>query len=685
MVAGGRWVLADAGEGLIWIEGRDEPVETGLGADARLQAASAEDARVLLADSRQLIAVSTDTGEVTSLAEGSGNPAAPVVVAGVAYGAWLSTTGGQLYASDAAQTIPLALDGDALDEARTIEPIFRSNGDRAVLVENTTGMLWTVPDGRLVPIDEWTPLDDSSQQEGTVDVDDIIEQEPPVAEPDAFGVRAGAVVSLPVLLNDHDPNRKDVLTVDAASLTGFSDASFGQLSLAADDQAVIARVSAVSGTATFQYAVTDGAATSEPVTVTLTVVPNATNTAPVWCGVPGCLQEWPLPQVAPGGFVSVPVLTGWVDPESDAVSLADARADDPNDPVTVVPTADGRVVVRHLDPNAADAVIPLTVTVRDSWGATTEMPLELRVTAAPALRASPVALAAAVGEKRQLAIADTVVGGSGSYRLADAVAVSGSSDGFVVAPSSASGTIELSAERPGRYLASYTVQDTVTLARQTAVVRFTVASGQEVAIPPLTAFVRPGEDATVDVLAAAQNTSGRVLMVEQVTTGDARLSASVVGQSFVRVSGSTADGLPGRVGVAEVQVADGTGRLISTQLTVFMLEASHGVGPIAVPDAISVRSGAQVDIPVLANDVTPRGERALLHPHIESSGTEGELAFAAGDMLRYLAPEVPGVYTLRYSSYLENDPARLDEALVTVSVLGPGRTVRRSRRSCRVG
>jgi len=673
VLAGGRWALSDATEGLLWIEGLDAPVETGLGADARVQAGSSADARVLLADSDALVAVSTGDGAVTTLAEGSGNPAAPVVVGGVAYAAWLSTAGGTLWSSETDAVVALALDGDELDEARTIEPAFRSNGDRAVLVEFSTGMIWTAPEGRLVPVEEWTPLDDSTQEEGTVDVDDVIEQEPPVAEPDAFGVRRGALVSLPVLLNDHDPNKKDVLTIDPASLTGLSDAGFGQLGLVADDQAIVARVSAASGSASFSYAVTDGTAVSAPVTVTLTVVPDGQNTAPVWCGVAGCLQEWPTPQLAPGGFVSVPVLAGWVDPEGDTVSLAGASADDVDAPVTVVATADGRVVVRHQDPNAADAVIPITVTVSDAYGATTTMPLEVRVTSSPALRASPVALAAGAGEKRQLSIVEAVVGGSGSYRLADAVAVSGAAEGFTVAPSSATGTIELSAERPGRYLASYTVQDTETLARQTAVIRFTVAEGDRaLALPPLTAFVRPGEDATVDVLAAAQNTTGRVLMVSQVTSSGPGLSTSVIGQSYVRVSGTTDDGLPGRVGVAEVQVADGTGATTSTQLTVFLLAPSHGVGPIAVPDTISVRAGAQVDIPVLANDVSPRGERAQLHPEVEGSGTEGELAFASGDLVRYLAPATPGVYTVRYSSYLENDPGRLDSATVTITVLGPG-------------
>ncbi|GMA91122.1 hypothetical protein [Homoserinibacter gongjuensis] len=95
MLAGGRWALSDASEGLLWIEGLPAPVQTGRGADARLQAGASADPRVLLADSDALVAVATGDGSVTTLAEGAGNPAAPIVVGGVAYAAWLSTAGGR--------------------------------------------------------------------------------------------------------------------------------------------------------------------------------------------------------------------------------------------------------------------------------------------------------------------------------------------------------------------------------------------------------------------------------------------------------------------------------------------------------------------------------------------------------------------------------------------------------------
>ena len=57
----------------------------------------------------------------------------------------------------------------------------------------------------------------------------VLDPKPPVAEADAFGVRAGSLATLPVLLNDHDPN-EDVLSIDPASVTGL-DPGFGTVTI----------------------------------------------------------------------------------------------------------------------------------------------------------------------------------------------------------------------------------------------------------------------------------------------------------------------------------------------------------------------------------------------------------------------------------------------------------------------
>src|SRR5690606_22474223 len=137
-----------------------------------------------------------------------------------------------------------------------------------------------------------------------------------------------------------------------------------------------------------------------------------------------------------------------------------------------------------------------------------------------------------------VSIADFVTGGSGSYRLLDAIAAKGSGD-FTVAPNVATGSIDVYAPKPGEYSATYTVEDAVTLAQQTATLRFSISEqAGTLSLPPLVAFVRPHEDSTLDVVATAQNTTGRVLMVSSATTEDPGLSLSVVAEAYVRVSGA---------------------------------------------------------------------------------------------------------------------------------------------------
>ncbi|UOE43958.1 Ig-like domain-containing protein [Agromyces larvae] len=670
-MAGGRWILVEAAEGRAWIEGLDEPIELDIAGDARLQQGSADGESALIADSDGLVEVDLSTGAATRTVQAAGVPAAPVRLGDEAVAAWISERGGLLWSASLGE-VPLTVPDDALDSVSAIVPELRSNGDRVVLNEATSGLVWTAPDGRAVPLGQWE-ADDDTKQEGSLVVDDVAEQKPPVAVPDAFGVRAGQLVRLPVLLNDHDPNRSDVLTIDRGSLTQPD--GFGTVSLVANSQTLVVDVQATSGTATFQYAVSDGQAVSAPVAVTLTVVPDDQNSAPEWCGVEECRQVWPSPHVLAGGTAIVPVLEAWVDPDGDPVVLTDARAVDADAPVTVVPRADGRVAIRHTDPNA-DASVPITLTVTDAHGAATEKTLELVVSAASPLEADAVAVTAGAGETVVVKVADHVSGGSGSFRLLDAVDAKAGASGLIVTPNPAAGEIELGAPEPGEHVVTYTVVDSVSQAEQSATIRLTVVDlDAPLGIAPITAFVRPGEDTTVDVLRAVQNSSGRVLLVSGASSSTGDLSVGIVGASQLRVAiagGTAPAGANALLGRARVTVTDGTGASVVGVVNVFLAADAGDEAPIALPDSVTVRAGELADIPVLANDVSPRGARLLVGHDVVGSGTEGELAFAAGDQLRYVAPDVPGTYRLAYSVALESDPARTDHAGVTVTVLPAG-------------
>ena len=671
--AGDAWVLYAPATSELWADGLGSPVDLSLPGEALLQASESEGNEVLLADSQGLYAVNIDNAVIRELAQGQGTPAAPVTVQGVAYAAWVSATSAQLWTSTTQAVTTLEVDAEVLSEVRSVAPRFNYHASAVVLSESSTGMVWTLPDGQLIPLDAWQALDDTEQVTGEQQVDDVANQEPPVARADSFGVRRGQVVMLPVLLNDSDPNAKDVLSIDPDSVSALSDSSFGTLSVVAQQQQLAIRVSAASGTATFTYSATDGLNSSEPVRVTLTVVPDSVNTAPQWCPVDDCTQAQPSIDIVPGGFTKVPVMAAWVDAEGDALVLADARSTDPTAPISVLATADGQVAVRHLDPNGASAQYPITVTVMDAYGATSDFNLGVNVSANPALRVKPIALASSPSMERKVAIADWTSGGSGSYRLVDASASGADAESLTIVLSPADGTFTLAAAEPGSYIASYTVEDTKTLAQQTATVRLTVDSTNlALAIAPLTTSVRQGQDTTVDILAAVAASSDRVLRVESASSSNPALTVDIVDQRSIRLRATTPNSTAGPLGLVELTVTDAAGSSASTQLTVFLAPGSRGQGPIAVPDVIATRAGSQIDIKVLDNDISARGERLSLHPDVTASGTPGELAFATRDAIRYLAPTVPGTYTVTYSSYVESDPTILDTATVTITVTPPG-------------
>lgn len=683
---GDDWALFDGESGRLWRSGGGETslklegagvLQASLDPDERRRIAaaakrggqSAASDAILVADTGGLLAVPAGGGAARRILQANGAPAQPVAVGNAVYGAWLGQRSGTMWSSDSGDTA-LDLD-DAARESGDLQPSIRSNGSRAVLNEMRTGMLWTLPEGRLIPLSQWSISDPPKQDRGSVVVTDVTEQQPPTAVDDAFGVRANASAPLPVLLNDFDPNKRDVLTIvpDSIGASGLPK-SFGALELMPDGQSLMVRVAAgATGTATFRYRVTDGALTSNPATVTLRVAPNSENTGPAWCPVDGCRREWRVPALAPGGTLVVPLLDGWVDPEGDVMTLTAVEPLRKEDPLRAMVTADGRLALRHTDPNAGAAEMTLRVTVSDSRGKQTRKNLSVAVQPGAPAEFTPSATSVRVGQTMTVRPLDRVAGGSGSYALLDATSPS---PNLRVTPHASNGTIDLQATQAGSTTVTVMVRDTATGSEVTGQLRVTATPvGPPLALPELRAFVRPLTDTTVEILDAIPGAGSRSLAVRSAKAEGGELQASVIDHSQVHVSGSTPDGAPGRIGAVDVTVAEG-GTTATGKLTVFQVAANAPSGVIAVADTATVRAGSVVDIRVLDNDVAAPGERLVLQPEIVGSGTKGELAFASGNVLRYLAPKKPGTYRLSYTAYGASDPTSGDVGAVIVTVLPTG-------------
>ena len=606
-----------------------------------------------------------------------GQPARPTAFKGDMFAAWVPTgeAGGALWRRNGGESA-LSFGGGTLTGDR--RPSFIATRDAMILNETRSGWVWTMPDGALVPSSQDWSLDDhtdpnagQSEQQATV----VIDPKPPVAVADAFGVRAGSLAVLPVLLNDHDPN-EDVLSIDPTSVTGL-DPGFGVVRLTDNGQRLTVHVAPeASGTATLSYRVSDGTSAeglySEPVTVTLTTVPEDENHEPQWCGTADCLVQWPTPEVAVGGTVTVPVLPGWVDPDGDPLLLLSVVNESGVGAVAATPA--GNVVYQHADSGSGDAqLIELTVTVSDVRGATTTKPLMVRVSPTPVLKVQSFRVVQAAGGI-SVDVGAHVTGTAGRLALS---AVRVLDDAAATAVTAADGiSFDFEAATPGDYHVGFTVTDGVSDA--SGVARITVLGDDApagLATAPVVAFVQPKEDVTVNVFTAVQNPTSRVLLLSDVTVVPAvgaSLSVDVVAQNYLRVAGTTATGSPGPIGTVRYTVSDGTedeGSRVEGQATVYLLQPAPELAPIAVDDSVSVRAGAQLDIPVTENDVAPSGSAITLNPASIVSSSTDALAFASGSVLRYLAPSTPGEYTVEYSIFSAGAPSLTDTAVVRVTVL----------------
>ncbi|HCJ49814.1 MAG TPA: hypothetical protein DHW40_10875 [Microbacterium sp.] len=677
----GRWVLFDDATGELAVQDRDDVASVDPVSGALLQRAAVAGDQVYIADPTGVSRVGLDAGDGERLltVDGLGVPAAPTPLADRVHVGWLGdgTSGGSLWSSDAPDETR-DLDYAGADIGDSVDPAFVGNGARLALNDRSSGWVWRVPDGRLVPSSQEWELEPTAEveQENDQTNDRVLDPKPPVAVDDAFGVRAGSVALLPVLLNDHDPN-EDVLSIDVASFEGV-DPAFGTATITGAEQQVAVSVAAdATGTARIRYRVTDGTSKagllSEVATVTLRVVPDDENSAPEWCGVEGCLAPWPTLTVAPGGTVTADVLKGWVDPEGDPIYLA-GTSDAPS-VGTVTTSPEGELTYQHPDPNSTEATsVQVGVVVSDAAGATTTQPLTIEVTPAPELTAESFAVTGVVDEPLDISVAPYVSGASGAVALSSLVTLDTARSTATSNPSALS--MKFSATEPGSYVVQYGVRDSV--GEVTATVRVTMPAAEDAAVstPPLTAFVRPNEDATIDVAAAAANPGGQVLLLEDIrpdSDPQATLSVDLVGQSLLRVSGTTDDGEPGRLGVVRYRLTDGSPNGAVTaegELTVILLPAGSAERPIAVDDVVTVRAGAQVDIPVLENDHAPAGSLISIDPSSVVNETGGGLAFASGRMLRYLAPREAGTYALTYTIYRLGFPEVVDTARVTVTVTG---------------
>lgn len=636
--SGSDWAILDVTSRSLDVNGHvvDLSGVIGVGELPKLQVPSFSGEGVLLATSHELLSISATGGTpVPLVSDQSGNVAPPLVYSGCTFAAWSNGMAWRSCDGGEPTTMTLA----SMSEG-AVRLSFNRNGDRIVLNDPRGGSTWAVQSrGEL--IDNWDGLQRVEELERQV-ADDALDnppefekvQQPPIAVDDEFGARPGSSTILPVLLNDYDPNG-DVLVV---SQTGSIGDATGRLDVINDRQNVqITLTAAVRGTVTFGYQISDGRGGEATATVTVTVRLPEENSPPVQVRKSRTL-------VAEGGRVTTQVLADWIDPDGDAFYLASATTSLP-DVASFKP--DGTVV--FTEGGAASPARSVLLVVTDGRAsASGSLSIAVSAPGSVPILADPFVVLAYAGQQVKVHPLLHVRGGTGQIRLSGVPSRTGAD----ISASLDSGTFRFSSNQVRTFSLEYVVTDGDQTT--TGVLRIDVAAPPSANTKPITipktVFVKSLSSDTIDVAASDIDPAGGVLVVTGVSgvTVKSGLRAEVLEQKSIRVT-LTAPQEQGPVkflygvtnGLAEAQGV----------ITVIEIQRPTKLQPpIATDDTVSVRVGAAINIPVLANDVHPDGEPLSLDPELTTtlSGDSG-LLFPSGNVLRYLAPDRPGNFIANYS------------------------------------
>ncbi|TFD41928.1 tandem-95 repeat protein [Cryobacterium sp. TMT2-10] len=592
--------------------------------------------RVLVSHREGLVSVSLEGGPPAAVVTGrSGAAAAPASDEACSYAAWADGTVWRQCANDPADGTTATLTGLAGDARLS----FRRNGTGLVLNDARDGAAWAVQQGNEL-IDNWADLIDADQNQQQVEqnTDDATpeyekSQAPPVAVDDEFGARPGRTVTLPVLLNDFDPNG-DVLVIDAVTPLP---AETGRLALVGNTQQVqLALTPEATGTVSFGYTINDGRGGSASATVTLTLRGDDENSAPVQARTTSTT-------VRAGGRVTSQVLGDWVDPDSDPFYLTAATIPAP-DLVSFTPA--GSVVYTDAGTEAGAKQVTLSVTDGRDTG-TGSLSVTVRPSGSVPIVAESFVVLATAGSEVTVVPLEHARGGSAPLRLSS---VPAKPDATITADYDG-GSFRFESAVVGVHEVEYAVTDGQLTG--TGRIRVEVAPAPDANTAPVTvphtAFIRGQQATLVDVLATDSDPAGGVLLVTGTmdVPADSGLRVEILDQRILRVT--LTQPLENATAVFGYRVSNGLAEATGTVTVIEIPPPAQKQAPIAVPDTVSVRVGDAIDIPVLANDEHPDGDTLTLDPTLATPLPAGSgLLFAAGTKLRFLAPKTAGNFTAVY-------------------------------------
>lgn len=647
------------------------------GPNPRLQLPSDDPDHVLVATDTGILAFPIEGGPPKTLSKSAATPAAarPVNIDGCTYAAWGGDAPRALYVCGSADPeLPLPSGVQLTPEA---ELVWQVNDHYAVLNDMTTGLVLVVANGKLVKADQWDTTEvtgdgQTSTNDRTPDPNFVAEDnKPPEAADDSFGARAGLPSILPVLDNDKDPNG-DVLAV--REVTGVPEGTTVQIVRGGTAVQITPPDNLAPGSSlAFDYVASDGwpntATSCATCTATVTV-----KLADPRKNLPPVLKQSRPPahiSVAPKSRATYPVLDDWIDPDGDPVVLSGATID----PTVADVSAQTDGLLTYVDRSAVPGEHTVAIVVSDQ--PLSALPPQMQSGAVTVtvegVNSPPVARGDYASTKPGLPVVvwpllnDTDADDDDlSFTLTPAGGVPPE------ARQNADGSVTVTPTEVGAVQFGYALSDGHN-APVVARIRVDVlepttdppSAGMDLVVLPAPPESGARSSRTVDLLVNDVSPSGNVLVVTRVNPrGGATDGLETQLIDHRRLAASYKGRLP-QPAMLEYTLSDGN--TTTTGLVVVVSAASDAnLAPVAVDDAVDVRIGDIVSVPVLVNDVDPEGADLYLRGAELTRG--GGIAFVSGQRVRFLAPNEPGTTTITYTIGDDPQPGSGHEATGRLTV-----------------
>jgi len=522
------------------------------------------------------------------------------------------------------------------------------------------------PDGADLPAGDDAIIIEDPDAEGDVrDTDDFDPgeaNEPPIAVDDFGQTRVDTTTVIEVLANDSDPNNDVITVVDVEMLQGDAFVTVTPSSL----ETQVTPGAGFTGLIEYRYSISDGRSAPVSAIVQIDVLADDNNRAPV--------AVTDIIATAPGEPATIDVLRNDSDPDGDAILLAAISGQggtlrwDPAGQITFTPdstTDTGWIELPYVvaDTRGAETEGRVRVEIRDQQA---NQEPDARNDHATTVVGRPVAIDLLANDSDP--DGDPLIVGSRPQLVEPATAT-------VETSTSADGEFVFSADEPGTYIFTYTVNDSAPDGSEsdTARIRVDVLPNEE-NFPPIAVrddvVIPVGDTRTVYVLDNDGDPDGDVIAIV-----NWQVSAGVLVSEFSDGTGHvgfevTLTQSAGPSPTMTYSISDGVNPPVSAPVQIAVASRSpQNQPPFATDDVREVRAGQTIDIFVLENDFDPEGEALRIVDVGRSDVASISVAPDSASLVVSIPDEAVSSFTVPYE--IEDPAGNRAAAVLRMQLINP--------------